>query len=183
MSKRALLWSLGGVSFVFTYIAAVNVTQAGFGYDWAGRPTALTGCEGMWNPLDWFKGCAESRPARLGALALGIAVLLVCGYFAEKGLVKHDVLQDPRSKTYWCRDCAFQSKSYADADQHRRVKYAPPARVAPSTPSGNTDGFGATAPKAAAPATPRMAPTTSAAPRRRRQRLPSSRPAPTALKR
>jgi len=164
MSKRALLWSLGGVAFVFTYIAAVNVTQAGYGYDFAGRATAFTACEGLWNPLDWFDGCAESRPARLGVLALGIALLLVCGYFAEKGLVKHEVMQDPRDKSHWCRDCAFESWSSADAYRHRRAKHAPTARVAPSTPSGNTNGFGATAPKAAAPAAPPTAPATSAAP-------------------
>lgn len=91
MSKRALLWMLGLIAFGFTYIAAVNVKEvtASLAPEIFG-PT-YTSCAGLWNPIDWFdSSCAESLPPRLGALALGLAVLIVCGYFAEKETAKRN---------------------------------------------------------------------------------------------
>lgn len=102
-----MLWGLGIAALGFTYISAVNVTV--LGVDALGRPSGPV-CGGMWNPTEWFQYCDSALPPRLGVLTLGIAALIVFGYFAEKDTptrpkgVYHDVsLDETRGKLYWCK--------------------------------------------------------------------------------
>jgi hypothetical protein len=134
MSKRALLWMLGLIALGFCYIAAVNVKEVSVhsvpSYLAGGGTYVSTSCKGMWWLGGWFsKYCSDSLPSRLGVIALGVAVLILCGYFAEKGkqppllIGGHDVRRDPLSMYYICRSdgCGFISTS-RDATRLHRVE-------------------------------------------------------------
>lgn len=126
MSKRDLLWWLGAIALGFTYIAAVNVTVAG--------TNSLTGqsfrfCGGTWNPLDWFdSSCSDALPPRLGVMAIGAAVLLVCGYFAEKNnpdravqaalAARHRIDKLPGRNEWLCKTCGFVTGDHPIAMRH-----------------------------------------------------------------
>lgn len=148
MEKRQLLWGLGLIAFAFTYIAAVNVTVAGT--DFLGNPKAV--CGGMWHPIDWFKTCDSALPPRLGVLALGLAVLLVCGYFAEKGQPRFtpghtNWFYDDKTRTYRCRDCGWRGQNaQAGVAHQRQTRVEIKSQVVRQQPVPNAHGFGASAP-------------------------------------
>ena len=130
MSKRALLWMLGLIALGFCYIAAVNVKEVSVhtvpSFINGGGTYVSTSCRGMWWLGEWFsKNCSDSLPPRLGVMALGLAVLIVCGYFAEKKppplIGGHDVRRNPRDGAYVCKSegCDFLSWSRRNARAHR----------------------------------------------------------------
>lgn len=155
MKKDQLLWGLGAIALAFTYIAAVNATVPG--YDLLGNPTGRAVCGGVWNPADWFKYCDAALPQRLGVMAVGAAIFLVCAYFAKKFEASghHEVLQDTRDDSYWCLNCSFHSSSVEDARNHKMVVLSDAATATrgpgSSQATGNAYGFG---PSAAASPTP-----------------------------
>ena len=72
MSKRALLWTIGSCALFFTYLAAANVPSPYGSY-----------CS--FNFTRWFTpNCNASLPQRLGVMMIGLVILVVCAYFAEK---------------------------------------------------------------------------------------------------
>jgi hypothetical protein len=145
MSKRAVLWMVGLIAFGFTYIAAVNVSELRPGSFGSSRV-----CEGMWNFTEWFASyyCSELLPPRLGVLALGLVVLLVCGYFAEKS--KRDILAaghqgDTDGSGSWvCQECDFKAPYYS-TDVNRHQKATGRARLA-STNVGTAQSHAPTVP-------------------------------------
>jgi hypothetical protein len=135
MSKRALLWGLGLLALAFAYVAAANVAITGsrFVAPLLGSPghyESYSSCGGDWSPQEWFKSyCSGALPPRLGVLALGGAVLLVCAYYAEKNnplrLPHHEVLLDEsRDGLYWCRNCSFTSHDITAARLHKQIRLA-----------------------------------------------------------
>jgi hypothetical protein len=174
MKKDQLLWWLGSIALAFTYLAAVNVKEAGSAvigatYNTPAHTTYFITCEGMWNPTEWFKsGCGSSLPSRFGVLALGVAILIVCGYFADKTVsgasspVKLHTLAKFPSGTYKCQDCGFETTDLEQVRFHNLNG----SRV---TTAGSTLGFG----PASSPATvPAASPTA--------QPVPETGPMPTA---
>lgn len=119
MEKRTLLWSLGLIAFGFAYLAAANVGQTG--------PFGSTICR-TFNPFLWFtRSCSDLLFERLGVLAIGGAVLLVCGYFAEKAappaselMGGHPVRFDANRAVWACQEegCRFVSATRAGARRH-----------------------------------------------------------------
>jgi hypothetical protein len=143
MSKRALLWSLGVVAFAFTFLGAVNVAQT---QDVFGSPFEV--CHGLWNPIHWFSRlCSDSLPERFGVLAIGLAVLLPCVYFAEKGgnpalTGGHDVRYDAKNNSWTCGEsgCGWSGISRGGARAHR---ISTGATVATSVPTSSSSGSSA----------------------------------------
>jgi Uncharacterised protein family UPF0547 len=126
MNKRAMLWIVGLVGFGFTFLAATNVKQYSTSY----YGTVSTSCdEGLSSVGEWFKShCSESLPPRLGVMALGLIILVVCGYFAEKGAPRRPPrlegghrLRVVGSGGYVCEEpgCDFRSPGRDAARAHR----------------------------------------------------------------
>lgn len=82
MSKRALLWTLGGLAFFFTYLAAANAGKVIPAVP--GISPERFGCRTV-NFFGWFSGdCSDLLPRRFAQLAMGAAVLAVVAYFAGR---------------------------------------------------------------------------------------------------
>jgi hypothetical protein len=135
MSKKGLMLLLGLAAFAFTYIAAVNVKEFRTYPSFGGGTYVSSSCKGMWDPTEWFgRSCEDSLPPRLGVLALGFAILLVCLYFGdkEKPLVGgHAVTRRPNGG-WGCmeEDCDFWSNDRGPARAHRIQTGAVPAASA-----------------------------------------------------
>lgn len=151
VTKRAMLWLVGLTALFFTFVAAVNVTQINVGGSFGSGS-----CKGLWSPADWFKSyCSDSLPPRLGVTTLGLVVLIICGYFAEKDLAKsaaatatgHEVRHDPTKDLYWCAEarCGFESRNIEAARLHRRE----PGDQPRSSVTGPVSTHGFDSPKAA----------------------------------
>jgi Uncharacterised protein family UPF0547 len=166
MSKRAVLWMVGIIAFGFTFLAALNASIA--------DPIFTESMCGGFEELDrWFDDyCSELLPTRLAVMSLGLIVLLVCGYFAEKSdrgpeLVGGHRLRRIGSAREWrCLEpeCGFVAYSRQTEREHRietggRLVTSPPT----ATPPATTDGFGGVGTQAIAaqpppPATPTTVP-------------------------
>jgi hypothetical protein len=107
MSRRAMLWSVGGLAFFFMSLAAVNASKVvSTGNPFDGSVTGQSGvCGGFGELGNWFgstylnggpaeTSCSSLLPERLGALAIGFAILLICGYYAEKGIGRKHLSAD-----------------------------------------------------------------------------------------
>jgi Uncharacterised protein family UPF0547 len=122
MSKRALLWMLGLIAFAFTFLAAANVKQYSYGH-------IYERCSGLSSLKYWFKSyCNESLPPRLGVMALGLAVLVTCGYFAGRAgraiLGNGHVVRFGFADAHWrCRKpgCGFSTTDEGYAMAHSRL--------------------------------------------------------------
>jgi hypothetical protein len=126
VTKRTLLYSLGAIAFGFAYLAAANVQTT-----ISGGGLILSACKSF-DPRKWIHSpCDEVLPERLGVLAIGLAVLLVCAYFAEKSHPYHRVYE---AAVGWaCRDCDWRSNRDADVVIHRRVLRTTLGAVAATT--------------------------------------------------
>jgi hypothetical protein len=85
MLKRAILWPLGMTVFVSTFIAAASISKV-VGEEWDNGilSNVVTRC-GSFNPVTWFSDpCSDLLFTRLAPLALGVGVLSMCIYFAER---------------------------------------------------------------------------------------------------
>ncbi len=109
----------------------------------------------MWDFTKWFGNeCSDSLPPRLGVLAFGLIVLIVCGYFAEKGRPlnqasaarsavgsreAHNVYSTP-NKGYFCGTCSFTTTDASAASSHRGAirRGAPATKDTGSRPSVHT---------------------------------------------
>jgi uncharacterized protein UPF0547 len=166
MKKDQLLWGLGSIALAFAYIAAVNIDVVTV----QSSPTLYGGtytrtyrsCDGLWDPTKWLdSSCSSTLPPRLGTMAIGIAIFLVCGYFAAKNTPQiryHDVWQRPDDGKYWCRDCSFQTHNVESAQSHRRIPFVAPRVSMPTTTTvvstPNAFGFGSSAANEPRPAGP-----------------------------
>jgi hypothetical protein len=85
MLKRAILWPLGVTVFVSMFFAAASISKV-VGEEWDNGilSNVVTRCGGF-NPLMWFSnGCSDLLLTRFAPLALGVGVLAMCIYFAER---------------------------------------------------------------------------------------------------
>jgi predicted RNA-binding Zn-ribbon protein involved in translation (DUF1610 family) len=155
MTKRVTLWALGFVALVFTYLSAVNITETFYSVDpFTGAREYVRGCGGLWNPVKWLQYCPSSRPARLGVLAIGVAALITCGYFGEKGHQRgtqkdvelvggHRVIRPAGSRItdpWTCENCDFKAYNRTEARAHRvatggRSVVPPSPGMLPTRPS------------------------------------------------
>lgn len=149
MSKRALLWSLGGIAFGFTFLAAMNAGgQYRYFHNLGFALPVWKPCNGFSGLMGWFaQGCVAVLPERLGVISLGVAALLVCGYFAEKKRVAlksagHMMKVDFAQSRWVCKNCDFETSSRTAARQHRFDTGQVRSSIVQSTAPTNAHGSG-----------------------------------------
>lgn len=83
--KRAILWTVGGTAYFAMYAAAASLSNvASESWDDGVLTKVVTRC-GSINPVRWFSAnCSNLLVARIGPLVLGIGLLAICAYFAER---------------------------------------------------------------------------------------------------
>jgi hypothetical protein len=83
--KRPILWTVGGTAFLSSYAAAASLSNvASESWDEGVVTNVVTRC-GSLNPLTWFSAnCSDLLVARIGPLVLGLGLLAICAYFAER---------------------------------------------------------------------------------------------------
>jgi hypothetical protein len=84
--KRAILWAIGGTAFLSMYAAVASLSDvASESWDDGVLTKVVTRC-GSINPLTWFSAnCSDLLVSRIGPLVLGLGLLAICAYFAERG--------------------------------------------------------------------------------------------------
>jgi hypothetical protein len=85
MLKKAILWPLGLTIFVFTFVEAAAISKV-TSEEWDNGilHNVVTRCGGI-NPLRWFAdGCSDLMLIHLAPLVLGLGVLGLCIYFAQR---------------------------------------------------------------------------------------------------
>jgi hypothetical protein len=84
--KRAILWTIGGTAFLSSYAAAASLSKvASESWDEGVVTNVVTRC-GSLNPFTWFSAdCSDLLIARIGPLVLGLGLLAICAYFADRG--------------------------------------------------------------------------------------------------
>ncbi len=85
MLKKAILWTLGLTVLVSTFAAAASISKVvGEEWDDGVLSNVVTRC-GSFNPGTWFTdGCSDLLLTRLAPLVLGLGVLGMCIYFAQR---------------------------------------------------------------------------------------------------
>ena len=83
--KRAILWTVGGTVFLSMYAAAASLSNVAIeSWDDGVLTKVVTRC-GSLNPLTWFSAnCSDLLVSRIGPLLLGLGLLVICAYFAER---------------------------------------------------------------------------------------------------
>lgn len=75
MTRRAMLWTVGLLALVVAYLSAASATISIDG---------SSICGGQWNIFKWVTSCEAILTRRLAILAVGVVVLIVCAYYAER---------------------------------------------------------------------------------------------------